>query len=86
MPGFTVTWICEIGWVFALLYDLPWLALVFAFLACIALFAAWYTSVALSAIGLEFGDHHDTITDPTTMTTIPMSMMLFTQARIFCHA
>jgi hypothetical protein len=59
MPGFTVTWICEIGWVFALLYDLPWLALVFAFLACIALFAAWYTSVALSAIGLEFADHHD---------------------------
>lgn len=56
MPGFTVTWICEIGWVFALLYDLPWLSLVFAFLACIALFAAWYTSVALSAVGLEFGD------------------------------
>jgi hypothetical protein len=48
IPSFTVAFVCEIGWLFALLYDLAWLALVFAFLASIALFAAWFASVRMT--------------------------------------
>eukprot|EP01108_Squamamoeba_japonica_P004502 TRINITY_DN3545_c0_g1_i1.p2 TRINITY_DN3545_c0_g1~~TRINITY_DN3545_c0_g1_i1.p2 ORF type:complete len:352 (-),score=170.80 TRINITY_DN3545_c0_g1_i1:27-1082(-) len=48
VPALVCAWIAEVAWLFALLYLLPWLALVCAYLATVALVAGWHVATMLT--------------------------------------
>jgi len=60
------TWLSETGLLFAFLNDLAWLALVCAFIACMALFIGWYQSAALT-VKKETSDEDERTAALTTL-------------------